>query len=113
MSGDVGALRAAIGSVFEAAYVRPADHPITQIEGYHESAEPIEGGAYWIEPNLRESMIVLAEDEGAGRAILRQVLLHFDGSHKYAGIQESRSSQLWSGSRNKGLMTLRIDAPRV
>jgi len=77
-SGDVGALRAAIGSVFEVGYIRPAEHPITRLEGYADSAEPVVGRAYWIEPRLREDAIVMREEEGAGRAILRQVPLQFE-----------------------------------
>ena len=70
---DIGALRAAIGSVFETVYLRPTEHPITSVEGYAESAEQV--GAYWVEPRLREEMIVSREDAGAGMAILKPVAL--------------------------------------
>jgi hypothetical protein len=80
-SGDLAPLRTAVTGVFKAVYVRPADHAITSIEGYDQSAQQIEGGAYWIEPHLREEAIVLTEEEGAGRSILRQVPLHLpDGT---------------------------------
>jgi DNA repair exonuclease SbcCD ATPase subunit len=65
---DVGALRAAISSVFEAIYVRPADQQITSIRGYEDSAQQIEGGAYWIEPHLRDDAIVLHDEERPGMA---------------------------------------------
>jgi hypothetical protein len=67
--------------VFDAVYLRPVQHPITGIEGYEESAELIDGGAYWVEPRLREEMVVMRDWEGGGRAILRQVPLHIEGLH--------------------------------
>ena len=48
-------------------------------------AVQIEGGAYWVEPRLRESMIVDREEGGAGRAILRPVPLHLEGAHFSTG----------------------------
>ena len=71
--------------MFEVVYVRPATHPITDLDGYQDSAEQIEGGAYWIEPRLREEMVILTEENGAGRSILRQVPLHLGDSHIVTG----------------------------
>jgi hypothetical protein len=55
------------------------------LEDYKDSAEPIEDGAYWIEPRLREEMLVMREEEGAGRAILRPVALKLEEAYKLSG----------------------------
>jgi site-specific DNA recombinase len=60
---DVGALRAAIGAVFEEIHLRPAEDPITAIEGYSESAEPGPQG-YYIEPHIRQDVIEDFADDG-------------------------------------------------
>ena len=91
---DLGALRAAMATVFDQVHIRPADHPITRAyDGYFEdSAERVGDTAYWIEPNLREGAIVLRDAWWAGeagqhdkRALLRQVPLHFEDRSLIAG----------------------------
>lgn len=54
---DVPALRAAISSVFEVVYLRPADHPITSIKGYAEGAALVEDRPLYVEPHLRSEIV--------------------------------------------------------
>jgi hypothetical protein len=75
--------------VFECVYLRPADHQITTIHGYEDSAERIEGGAYWVEPRLREDSIIVNgggyDRDDVEIAILRRIPVHFEDRALVAG----------------------------
>lgn len=81
VTGDVGALRAAIGNVFEAVIIRPAIDPVTGIDGYDRSAEPVEGLQLFVEPHLRRDLFETANADGKATANV-----HPDGSPIFAKV---------------------------
>jgi hypothetical protein len=86
-TGDVGALRAAIGSVFSEVYIRPVDHPITTLDGYVSSAEPV-GASFYLEPHLNPEMIAQFENGAGTGNVLKRVPLKLTINKTTSGVPE-------------------------
>ena len=48
-------------------YLRPADHPVTELEGYSDGAEAVENRPIYVEPQLRPEVVEDFTEDAAPR----------------------------------------------